>query len=66
MLVFIPSIGEFVIPELLCGPENFDGWEDTLKGAFQQSRLAGGFGSDNYHAGLVGNSHSPFSSLSYE
>ncbi len=21
MLVFIPSIGEFVIPELLCGPE---------------------------------------------
>ena len=34
MLVFIPSIGEFVIPELLCGPDNFDGWEDTLKGAF--------------------------------
>ena len=21
MMVFIPSIGEFVIPELLCGPE---------------------------------------------
>jgi glutamine synthetase len=37
-----------------------------LKGTFQQSRLAGGFGSDNYHACLVGNYHSPFSSLSYE
>ena len=59
MLLFIPSIGEFVIPELLCGPITLMR-EDTLKGAFHQSRLAGGFGSDNYHAGLAGNSHSPF------
>ena len=47
-------------------PGNFDGWEDTLKGTYHQSRLAGGFGSDNYHASLAGNSHSLFSSLSYE
>ena len=44
----------------------FDGWEDTLIESFHQSRLAFGFGSDDYHAGHVGNFHSPFSSLSYE
>ena len=44
----------------------FNGWEDTLTGSFHQSRLAFGFSSDDYHAGLVGNYHSPFSLLSYE
>ena len=42
MLVFIPAVGEFVIPELLGGPDSIMIGRVLWQEFFQQPRLAGG------------------------
>ena len=46
MLVFIPAVGEFVIPEL---PGQHHDWPRAVAGVLQQPRLAGGLGGGDRH-----------------
>jgi putrescine transport system permease protein len=58
MLVAIPVVGEFVIPELLGGPVHADDRQGAVGRVLQQPRLAGGLGGvDGDAAAVAGADH---------
>ena len=59
LLVFIPAVGEFVIPDLLGGSEHADDRQDAVDRVLQQPRLASGFGGRRAAVGCAHRSDRP-------
>ena len=66
MLVFIPAIGEFVIPTLLGGPDNLMIGTGAVGRILRQSRLAGRLRGRHRFSGLPGRADRALSALQCE